>query len=158
MHDLEHATDEQRRANKDRASQGEPDNVVPGKRAEQDHQDAEGDEPAPASARPPICCHTGRRHRITHLDVLCSSCDQRTSHYTARWTLTDIRQFPAILGPGSPFFLSSGNGELLRRRSSWSCRNASAFVNVRTVLDDLNYHPVYRVAARVDLCGAAQHA
>jgi hypothetical protein len=60
----------QRRANKNGAGQGEPDDVVPGKSAEQDHQDAEVDEPALAGPRPPIRCHPGRRHRITHLDVL----------------------------------------------------------------------------------------
>jgi hypothetical protein len=70
MHDLKHAADQQRRANKGGAGQGEPDDVVLGKNAEQDHQDAEGDEPTPAGARPPICRHTGGRHRITHLDVL----------------------------------------------------------------------------------------
>src|SRR6516225_6744793 len=80
MHDLEHAADQQRRANKDGAGQGQPDDVVPGKSAEQDHQDAEGDEPAPVGARPPIRCYTGRRHRITHLDVLRSGCDEKAVH------------------------------------------------------------------------------
>ena len=90
------------------------------------------------AAGPPIRCHTGRRHRITHLDVLRSGCDQRASHCPVRWTLTDIRQIPTILGQDRPFYPARAMANCLRHgqgaiEASKPAVDGGAFL-IRTVL------------------------